>query len=451
MPRPEWITVDLTVVLFTVLVACAASLFAGVLPAACSVRADVIAQLRSGGRGLTTAASRFGRRALVVSQVALAVMILVTAGLLTESLSRLQAVDLGLSGDALVFVDLALPQKKYADPTTHAQFLDQSIERLERESAITAVTPVNVPPFAGIGGWDVPHFAAEGQDAARVEANPSLNLESVFPSYFRTFGVVLQRGRAFTTADRRDGLRVAIVSDDVARMTWPGQDPIGKRLKMGGIDSRGSWWTIVGVAMPTRYRELTRPRPTLYVPAAQFQMTAEMLALRTTASLDEVARLTRAAVQDIDAGVHVMRVQPFNGMLDAPLAGHRFSMRLAAVFAVVALTLTAVGLYAVMAASVRQRDREIGIRVALGASSNTVRRIVFGEGLRLAGIGAAIGAAGAVAGTRLMQSLLFETAALNPPMVVAAVLILLTASVAACYIPVRRATRIDPLSLLHAE
>ena len=429
LPRPEWITVDLTVVLFTVLVAFAASLFAGVLPAVCSVRADAIAQLRSGGRGLTTAASRFGRRALVVSQVALAVMILVTAGLLTQSLSRLQSVDLGLSSDALVFVDLALPQKKYADPTKHAQFLDQSIERLERESAITAVTPVNVPPFAGIGGWDVPHFAAEGQDAARVEANPSLNLESVFPSLLQD----LRRRSAARTGihhcrsagrpsrcdrQRRRG------AHDVAR---PGSD-WQKRLKMGGIDSRGSWWTVVGVAMPTRYRELTRPRPTLYVPAAQFQMTAEMLALRTTASLGEVARLTRATVQDIDAGVHAMRVQPFSGMLHAPLAGHRFSMRLAAIFAVAALTLTAVSLYAVMAASVRQRDREIGIRVALGASSNTVRRIVFGEGLRLVGVGAAIGAAGAVAGTRLMQSLLFETAALNP-----------------------RATRIDPLSLLHAE
>ena len=451
LPRPEWIRIDPPVVLFTVLVALAASLCAGVLPAVFSVRADVFAQLRLGGRGLTTPASRFGRRALVVSQVALAVMILVMAGLLTQSVSRLQSLDLGLSADALAFVELALPEKKYADPTKHAQFLDELIGRLDREPAITAVTPVNVPPFAGIGGWDVPHFAAEGQDASRVEANSSLNLESVFPGYFETFGIVLQRGRAFTTGDRRDGLRVAIVSADVARVTWPGQDPIGKRLKMGGSDSRDPWWTVVGVAMPTRYRELTRPRPTLYVPAAQFQMTAAMLALRTTASLDHVGRLTRAIVQDIDAGVHVMHVQPFSGMLDAPLAGPRFSMRLAATFAILALTLTAVGLYAVMAASVRQRDREIGIRIALGASSNSVRRLVFGEGLRLAGAGAAIGAAGAVAGARLMQSLLFETAALNAAMVVAAVVVLLTACGAACYIPVRRATGIDPLSLLHAE
>jgi putative ABC transport system permease protein len=451
LPRPEWIQVDLTVVLFTVLVAFAASLLAGVLPAVSSARADLMAQLRGGGRGLTTAANRFSRRALVVSQVALAVMILVTAGLLTQSLSRLQSVDLGLSGETLVFAELALPQGRYADQTKRAQFLDQSIGRLEHESAITAVTPLNVPPFAGIGGWDVPHFAAEGQDASRVEANSALNLESVFPGYFRTLGITLQRGRAFMMADRRDGLRVAIVSDDVARVTWPAQDPIGKRLKMGGINSRDPWWTVVGVAMPTRYRDLTTPRPTLYVPAAQFQMTAGMLALRTTASLDEVARLTRATVQNIDPAVHVMRVQPFSRMLDSPLAGRRFSMRLAAIFALIALTLAAVGLYAVMAASVRQRDREIGIRVALGASSNTVRRLVFGEGLRLVGIGAAIGAAGAVAGARLMQSLLFETAALNPAAIVAAVLVLVTACAVACYIPVRRATRIDPVSLLNAE
>ena len=252
----------------------------------------MIAQLHRGGRGLTTAAGRFGRRALVVSQVALAVMILVTAGVLTQSLSRLRSLDLGLSGRNSGVCRFRAAAEEYADPTRHAQFLEESIGRLERESAITAVTPVNVPPFTGIGGWDVPHFAAEGQDAARVEANPSLNLESVFPSYFKTFGVALHRGRAFTAGDRRDGLRVAIVSDDVARATWPGQDPIGKRLKMGGLDSRDPWWTVVGVAMPTRYRELTRPRPTLYVPAAQFQMTAEMLVLRTTASLDEVARLT---------------------------------------------------------------------------------------------------------------------------------------------------------------
>jgi len=451
LPRPEWIQIDSTVVLFTVLVALTASLFGGLLPAVSSGRADLVTQLRASGRGLTTAAGRVGRRTLVVAQVALTVVILVTAGLLTRTLSRLESVDLGLTAERLVLVDLSLPQKKYADPTQHRQFLDAAIARLAADSSISAVTPVNVPPFAGIGGWDVPHFAAEGQDAARVDTNPPLNFESVFPDYFRTFGIALQRGRTFTDADRRGGVPVAIVSADVARATWPGQDPIGKRLKMGGFDSRDPWLTVVGVAAATRYRDLTRPRPTLYVPAAQFLMTAGTLVLRTTAPLDDVARVARAAIANVDRDVHVMRVRPFRDMLEAPLAGHRFSMRLAALFAIVALTLAAVGLYAVVAASVRQRDREIGIRVALGASAATVRRLVFGEGLRLAGIGAIIGAAGSLASTRLIQSLLFATDARNPAMIVAAVSIMLAATFAACYVPVRRAMRIDPCSLLQAE
>jgi putative ABC transport system permease protein len=451
LPRPEWIQIDPTVVLFTVLVALTASVFAGLLPAVASVRTDLVAQLHAGGRGLATAAGRIGRRTLVVAQVALTVMILVTAGLLLRTLSRLQSIDLGLTAERLVFVDLSLPQKKYVDPRTHEQFLHASLAGLEAEPTISAATPVNVPPFAGIGGWDVPHFTAEGQDAAHAHANPSLNFESVFPDYFKTFGIVLKRGRAFTGADRPDAVRVAIVSDDVARATWPGQDPIGKRLKMDDIDSRDPWLIVVGVAAATRYRDLTRPRPTLYVPAAQFLMTAETLVLRTTAPLDEVTRVVRAAILNIDRDVHVMRVRPFRDMLDAPLASRRFSTRLATLFGIIALTLAAIGLYAVMAASVRRRDREIGIRLALGAAESGITRLVFGEGLRLAGIGAGIGVAGSLASTRLLQSLLFETDARNPGMIIVAVLVTLAACVAACYVPVRRATRIDPCLLLQAE
>ncbi len=451
LPRADSVRIDLTVVLFTIGVAFATSLVAGLVPALSSIRTDVIAQLRSGGRGVTSASNRLGRRALVVSQIALAAMTLVAAGLLTRSLIKLQSVDLGWSADRLVFIDLALPQAKYADRTRHAQFLDQAMSRLERDPDISAATPVNVPPFAGIGGWDVPHFTAEGQDAARVDSNPSLNLESIHPSYFKTFGVVLQRGRAFSDADRQDALRVAIVSDDVARATWPGQDPIGKRLKMGGVTSRDAWMTVVGVATVTRYRELTTPRPTLYVPAAQFQMTAEMLVLRTTGSIQRVTSLARGAIHEVDVDVSVMRVQSFNELLDVPLAERRFSMLLASVFGLAALTLATIGLYAVMAASVRQRDREIGIRVALGATAHNIRRLVFGEGVWLAIVGASIGALGAAWGARLVQSLLFETAALDPAMILAAMVVLLAAAALASFVPVRRATRIDAARLLQAD
>jgi putative ABC transport system permease protein len=451
LPRAESVRIDVAVVLFTVGVAFATSLLAGLVPALSSVRADVVSQLRSGGRGVTSSTARFGRRVLVVAQVALAVMILVAAGLLTHSLLKLQSVDIGLSADHLVLIDLALPQAKYADRATHERFLDEAMARLEGDADLSAATPVNVPPFAGIGGWDVPRFTAEGQDAERVASNPSLNLESIHPNYFKTFGIVLQRGRTFTRGDREGAPQVAIVSEDVARLTWPGEDPIGKRLKLGGVSSRDPWLTIVGVAAATRYRELSKLRPTLYLPAAQFQMTAEILAVRTTASIDRVARLAREALQQIDPTASVMRVEPFSKQLDRTLADRRFNMFLVSVFGLAALTLATIGLYAVMAASVRQRDREIGIRVAVGATPQRIRQLVLGEGLSLTGIGVAIGVVGAIAGARVIQSLLFETAALDPQMIVGAVVVLVVASLLASLVPVRRAMGLDAVSLLQSE
>ncbi len=307
LPRVESLRVDATVVSFTCVVALVTSLLAGLAPAPSLSRADLVSQLRTGGRGVSSPAP-LGRRVLVVAQVALAVMIVSAAGLLTRSVLHLQAVDMGLAADRLVFVELALPQDKYADRARHAQFLDQAVLQFEAVPAIAAVTPVNVRPFSGEGGWDVPRFTAEGQSADRSAANPSLNLESVYPNYFETLEIAIVRGRAFTAADREGALDVAIVSEDVAARTWPGEDPIGKRVKMGGPDSRDAWRTLIGVAAPTRYRELGRARATIYLPAAQFLITAQMLVLRTGAPLDLVASLARDRIRTVDEDVHVMRI-----------------------------------------------------------------------------------------------------------------------------------------------
>ena len=168
-----------------------------------------------------------------MAQVALAVTVVAAAGLLTRSLLRLQAVDMGLAADRLVFVELALPQAKYAERGRHLQFLNDVVAQLEADPDIAGATPVNTPPFAGTGGWDAPRFTAEGQSAERAATNPSLNLESIHPNYFETFEVTLVRGRGFTEADRQGAPDVAIVSEDVAARTWPGEDPIGKRMKLG--------------------------------------------------------------------------------------------------------------------------------------------------------------------------------------------------------------------------
>src|SRR6266568_1645242 len=451
LPRVDSVRIDAGVVLFTVGVAFLTAALAGLAPALSLARVDLAAHLRSGGRGATGGAARRGRRGLVVAQVALAVTVVATAGLLTRSLLHLQGVDMGLAKDRLVFVRLVLPHAKYADDTRHRQFLKDVVAQLEAVPGIGGATPVNTPPFAGTGGWDAPEFTAEGQSADRAATNPSLNLESVHPNYFATFEVTLVRGRAFAETDGRGAPEVAIVSEDVAALTWPGEDPIGKRLKLGHSDSTADWraWrTVVGVARPTRYRELAAPRPTLYLPVGQFIAAAEMFVLRTSSPLALVAPEVRARVRAVDPAVQVVQVAPFREMLQGPLARPRFNAFLIGMFGMIALLLAAIGLYAVMAAHVRQRYSEIGVRVALGATTADVRGLVLGEGLRLAGMGAAIGLASAVVATRLLRGLLFDVHPLDPASFLAAAMLLMGVSALASYLPARRATRVDPIVLL---
>jgi hypothetical protein len=208
-----------------------------------------------------------------------------------------------------------------------------------------AATPVNILPFSD-RGWDVPRMTAEGQDADQAAANPSLNLESIHPNYFETFHIPILRGRAFSAGDREDSPEVAIVSEDVAARLWPQEDPIGKRLKMGGVVSSDAWRSVVGIAARTRYRTLTTPRPTLYLPATQLQMTATNLVLRTAAPLELLTSIAAARIRSIDADVRLMRVVPFTEMLSRPLARPRFNAFLLSIFGVVVLVLSTVGLYA---------------------------------------------------------------------------------------------------------
>jgi putative ABC transport system permease protein len=291
-------------------------------------------------------------------------------------------------------------------------------------------------------------FTAEGQTAQRAMTNPSLNLESIHPNYFATLGVPLLRGRGFTDADRQGAPTVAIVSEDVAARTWPGEDPIGKRIKFGGLLSTDSWRTVVGVARRTRYRELPEPRPTLYLPAEQFIVAARMLVIRTSAPLAEVAALARARVRSVDPDVRVMRVAPFAELLGKPLARPRFNAGLISCFALVALALASVGLYAVMSASVRLRYKELAIRLALGATSSDVRRLVLGEGLRLALAGVTVGLASSLAGAGLLRGLLFDVAPFDPTAMGGSALLLVAVATLASYLPARRATQLDPVATL---
>jgi putative ABC transport system permease protein len=451
LPRIDSVRIDAGVIGFTMAIAFVTSALAAMAPVLSSTHVDLASHLRSGGGGIAGPAARYGRRTLVVVQVALAVAVITATGLLTRSLLRLETVDMGLDVGRLVFVELSLPHTKYSDRERQRQFLDAIVAGLEAAPGIAGATPVNTPPFSGTGGWDAPTFTVEGQRVERAASNEALNLELIHPNYFSTFRVALVRGRAFTAADAEKAPSVVIVSEDVAARIWPGEEAIGKRLKFGGPNSLQPWRTVVGVASPTRYRELKEPRATVYVPAAQLASPPHAIALRTTSPTSVVAKAARDRIHAVDPTVHVTRVARFAELLEGPLARPRFNALVIGVFGIAALFLAAIGVYAVMSADVRQRGTEIGLRVALGATPADVRRLILGEGLRLAGLGAAIGLAGAVAATRLLRGLLFEVHPLDPASMLAATLLLVGAATLASHLPARRALRVSPVVLLKAD
>ena len=450
LPRVEAVHVDPPVAFFALAAGLLAAALAAVAPALRSTRQDLLSQLRGGRQVGHDRRVQGGRRVLVVAQVALAVMVVAAAGLLTRSLLRLASVDMGLAAEHLVLAGLSLPEPKYADRERHLRFLEDIVEQLEAVPGVAGATPVNTPPYSGTGGWDVGVFTALGQSPEQARANPSMSFEAVHPNYFATFEVTIVRGRAFRESDRAGAPEVVIVSDDMAPRVWPGRDPIGQRLKFGGPDSEEPWRTVVGVVRPTRYRELVDPRPTLYVPAEQLFVSARILVLRTASPLAQVAPLLRERLDTVDPDVQVAWVAPFSDLLARPLARPRFHAFVTGLFAVVALLLATVGVYAVMGTHVRQRSADLGIRVALGATPQDVHRLVLGEGLHLAGLGAVIGLAGAAAATRLLRGFLFDVRPLDPVSLVGASLLLVAASAVASYLPARRATRADPLAVLRA-
>jgi len=449
LPRIESIRIDVTVAVFCVAVVFVTALLAGIVPGLHSIRGDLVSTLRGNSAAIAGMSAR-GRRLLVVGQVALAVIVLAAAGLLIRSVLNLQAIDLGMAAERLVLVDLHLPFSAYADRERRAQFLDRVVTQLEAVPGISAVTPVNTAPFTD-RGWDVPRVTAEGQGSDQATINPSLNLESIHPNYFSTIEAPIVRGRPFTAADRQGTRDVAIVSEEVASRLWSGQDPIGKRLKMGSVEGSGRWLEVVGIAATTRYRTVTTPRPTLYLPAAQFQMTATMLIVRSTASLELLMSVARERVRAIDPNVMVLSVAPFADYLERPLGRPRFNALLIGLFGVAALLLSTLGLYAVMTAHVQQRSREIAVRLALGATAASVRRLVLVEAGRLAGAGALLGAAGALAGTRFLRGLLYEVQPMDPLMIGGAAAVLIAAAALAAFAPTRRAARSDVVSVLRSQ
>jgi len=385
------------------------------------------------------------------SQIALAITLLAAAGLLSRTLLQLQSAEVGFAANQLAFVELLLPAGQYQDAAVKRGFLEALAARVHVIPGVEKVVPVAVRPYAGLSGWDMPRWVAEGQGVADAARNPGLDLQSIYPDHFETMRIPIVEGRAIDRFDRAGSVNVAVISADAAAQVWPGESAIGKRLRWGGLNSDGPWFTIVGIAATTRYRELASPRESVYLSAAQFVDGADSLALRLSVPLATIAAAVREGVQALDPGVFIVRSQRFSDFAAGPLARPRLVSFLGNIFGATALLLATVGLYGVMSVFVRQSRREIGVRIALGANAGHVRRLVAGEATRMAGIGIALGLAGAVATGRLFKGLLFGVEPIDPLTLTAATALLCVAAAVACYVPLRSATTIDPVRLLRAD
>jgi putative ABC transport system permease protein len=454
LPRVDDIRIDVAVLVAAGAMVIASALAFSLGPAiAASRQRDLHNALRSGSRtGAADVVSRRGRSLLVVAQVALAIVVLVGAGLLGRTLSVLQHLDMGFTADELSTAELSMPESITSSRPRLAAFYDAIAERLSSMPGMSAATVVLVPPFSGRNGWDA-FYTAEGQTAVAAAANPALDFQAVLPSYFSTMGIAIRRGRGIAATDREGTPPVAVVSRSLAERAWPGQDPIGKRFKFGHADAPPPWTTVIGVVDDVRYRELTYPRPVVYIAWAQRPdgpplsfVVARGSAGHVLASGD-VARMVR----EIEPEVVVTGVATMRQRLTISLARQRFEAVVLGVFAAVALLLAAVGVYGVIAALVRQRTQEIGIRLALGAQTGDVGSLVLRGGLALAGVGVASGLGVSAAATRLLGTELYGVSPTDPATMAGAALVLVGVAAIACWLPARAAMRVDPITVLKAE
>ena len=394
--------------------------------------------------------------ALVVGEVALAATLLVGGGLVAKSFHRLQSIDLGFRPDGLLTMELPLSPAKYRALSQQVDFIDQVLQRVRTLPGVLAAgITTNVPMQRGTTLDSV--FEVEGRAPPRPSEVPITAHRAVSPGYAEALGVTLLEGRLLDANDQQRALPVAVVSAELVRQSWPGEDPIGKRLRRVRAGQRGPWMTVVGVVKDVKEDRFNFriARPVWYVPYAQQPFPPPALPLnlvvRTEGNSGDVAASVRASVRAVDSSQPIANVMPLREQLADVLIGERFSAVLMTVLAAMGLLLAALGLYGVIAYSVGQRKGEIGLRMALGAGPRDILRLVIGEGAWLVGAGLALGAAGGWVLTRLLETNLYGVSSADPATFMAVAVLLCSVALLACFVPARRASRIEPMAALRSE
>ncbi len=452
LPRLSQVRLDGWVLAFTAALAAITGVVFGLVPALRATPARLAESLKDGGRGSSDGGSRNRFRSfLVVAEVTLALILLAGAGLLLQSFLRLEQVDPGFRPDHVLTLRFNLPDRSYPKPVQIADFVSGLVERSAALPGIRSAAAVGPLPLGG--GNMGTTFEIEGKPIAKSDL-PSTDLKVSTPGYFRTMGITLALGRDFSSGDRLDSPPVAIVNRTFARQFFPGSDPIGRRIKPGisALPGEPPFRRIVGVVADVKHQELSEADgPEAYVPESQVPFASMTVVARTTGPPLAAASSLAAAVHAGDPTIPVFDVRTIDEYMSQAVARPRFNTVLLGLFAALALVLTAVGLYGVLSYSVSQRTHEIGIRRALGASDSAVYRLFVGHGMRLAALGLILGIAGAIMATRLLSTLLFRMEPFDFPTFAAVTLGLAFVSLAASWLPARRAAGIEPTVALREE
>jgi predicted permease len=453
IPRLAEIAIDARVLAFTLMVSMGSGLLFGLVPALRVSRIDLTASMKHGGAAAGSTAWGRGhttRRLLVVSELALSVLLLIGAGLLLRSFTTLQRVDPGFNSRSVLTFALQLSGRQYNGPQPVLATYRQIWERLNRLPGVRASGGCSDLPLTDSPAWTP--ISIEGRTPPPGEKFINADLRVVAGRYFETMEIPLRQGRLFDDRDVAGQPGVTLVDERLAREFWPNQDPIGKRLRRGGVDSRNPWLTVVGVVGRIKHESLdSDPRIAFYLPHGQVPARALSVVVRTSADPLSLTTAVTRAVREVDAVLPMYSVRTMDAYLDRSLARHRFSTVLLGVFAALALALAAIGTYGVMAYTVGRSARDIGIRLALGATRGRIMRQVLLQGVTLAAAGLTLGLVGAFWMARLLAALLYDVSPRDPMTFLAVPAVLVAVALVAGYVPARRAARVDPAVTLQCE
>jgi putative ABC transport system permease protein len=453
LSKLQGVSIDARVFLFTLGVSMITAVVFGGVPALLASRTKPGETLSDVARDTAGGTSgRNVRRVLIISEVALAVVLLVSAGLLIRSFQLLRQVDTGFNTDNALTMRMVLPFPKYAKAETRRAFYDEVLRKVAALPGVESAGMITFLPLSFHGMHF--SFSVEGQTSPSDRQLPFALLRVVSPDYFRAMGIPLRRGRFFDTRDSADSQPAVLVNRRLAEQYWPGQDAIGKRLKVGPADSPNAWLTVVGIVGDTRQTGLNEQKLEFYVPYAQERrlfMAPRDLVVRTKSDPALIASAVRQAVWTVDKDQPVSNVRTLDQVFAAAISQERFQALMLGLFATLALVLACIGLYGVISYSVVQRTHEIGVRIALGAQPVDVLRIVIRQGMTLTLAGLVVGIVAGTLATRVLSDMLFGVAPRDPLTFTGVPVLLLLVAFLACYIPARRATRIDPLVALRYE